>query len=60
MQPLCATCYAILKKSCNILNNNDNVRKKVNQILEDSKLEDMKYKVDEFDFKNIIFIILLK
>jgi heterodisulfide reductase subunit B len=52
---MCATCYAILKKSCNILNNNDNVRKKINKILEDSKLEDMKYTVDEFDSRNNIY-----
>ena len=37
---MCATCYAILKKSSNILNKNDNVRKKINEIFEDSKLEE--------------------
>jgi heterodisulfide reductase subunit B len=52
---LCATCYAILKKSCNILNKNDNVRGKINEIFEDSKLGELKYTVDEFDSRNNIF-----
>ena len=52
---MCATCYAILKKSSNILNKNDNVRKKINEIFEDSKLEELKYKVDEVDSRNNIF-----
>ena len=52
---MCATCYAILKKSCNILNKNDNVRGKINEIFEDSKLGELKYTVDEFDSRNNIF-----
>ena len=52
---MCATCYAILKKSSNILNNNDNVRRKINEIFEDSKLGEFKYKVDEVDSRNNIF-----
>jgi len=52
---MCATCYAILKKSSNILNKNDNVRKKINEIFEDSKLEELKYKVDDVDSRNNIF-----
>ena len=51
---MCATCYAILKKSCNILNKND-VRGKINEIFEDSKLGELKYTVDEFDSRNNIF-----
>jgi len=52
---MCATCYAILKKSSNILNKNDKVRKKINKIFEDSKLDELKYKVDEVDSRNNIF-----
>jgi heterodisulfide reductase subunit B len=52
---MCATCYAILKKSSNILNKNDNVRKKINDIFDDSKLGELKYKADEFDSRNNIF-----
>jgi heterodisulfide reductase subunit B len=52
---MCATCYAILKKSSNILNKNYNVRKKINEIFEDSKLEELKYKVDDVDSRNNIF-----
>ena len=52
---MCATCYAILKKSSNILNNNDDVRRKINEIFEDSKLREFKYKVDEVDSRNNIF-----
>ncbi|MGO9387025.1 MAG: ferredoxin:CoB-CoM heterodisulfide reductase subunit HdrB [Methanobacterium sp.] len=52
---MCATCYAILKKSSNILNKNDNVRKKINEIFEDSKLGELKYKADEVDSRNNIF-----
>lgn len=52
---MCATCYAILKKSCKILNNNDKVRGKINKILEDSKLEDMKYTPGDIDPRDNIF-----
>ncbi|HEY0196762.1 MAG TPA: ferredoxin:CoB-CoM heterodisulfide reductase subunit HdrB [Methanobacterium sp.] len=52
---LCATCYAILKKSCNILNENDAVRKRINQIFKDSKLEDMRYSPGDFDSQTNIF-----
>ena len=52
---LCATCYAILKKSCNILNKKDEVRKKVNKILDDSGCSDLKYNADDMDSRNNIF-----
>jgi heterodisulfide reductase subunit B len=52
---LCSTCYAILKKSCNILNERDNVRDKINKILEDSGCRDLKYNADDMDSRNNIF-----
>jgi heterodisulfide reductase subunit B len=52
---LCATCYAILKKACNILNENDAVRNKINQIFKDSKLDYMEYSPGDFDSHSNIF-----
>lgn len=52
---LCATCYAILKKSCNILNENEVIRNKINQIFKDSKLENMEYNADDYDSRDNIF-----
>ena len=52
---LCATCYAILKKSCNILNEKKNIRNKINQIFKDSKIENMNYNLGEFDSRDNIF-----
>jgi heterodisulfide reductase subunit B len=52
---LCSTCYAILKKSCNILNERDNVRDKINKILDDSGCSDLKYNADDMDSRNNIF-----
>ncbi len=52
---LCATCYAILKKSCKILNENDKARKRINQIFKDSKLEDMQYTPGDFASRDNIF-----
>lgn len=52
---LCATCYAILKKACNILNENDAVRNKINQIFKDSKLDYMEYSPGDFDSHGNIF-----
>ncbi len=52
---LCATCYAILKKSCNILNEKDDVREKVNKIFDSSGLSDLKYNADDMDSRNNIF-----
>lgn len=52
---LCATCYAILKKSCNILNERDDVRKGINKIFESSGLSDLKYNAGDIDSRNDIF-----
>jgi heterodisulfide reductase subunit B len=52
---LCATCYAILKKSCNILNEKDDVRKKINKIFDSSGLSDLKYNADDMDSRDNIF-----
>lgn len=52
---MCATCYAILKKSAKILNNNKTALEDVNRILEDSDLEDMKYTNGDIDPSNNIF-----
>ncbi len=52
---LCATCYAILKKTCNILNEKDVIRNQINQIFKDSKLENMEYNEGEFDARDNIF-----
>lgn len=52
---LCATCYAILKKSCNILNENDKVRNRINQIFKDSKLGYLQYSPGDFDSRGNIF-----
>jgi len=52
---LCSTCYAILKKSCNILNEKDDVRDKINKILDDSGCHELKYNADDMDSRNNIF-----
>jgi heterodisulfide reductase subunit B1 len=54
---MCATCYAILKKSAKILNQNDDARDKVNKILDDSNLEKMEYTKEDVDpVKNIFHV----
>ncbi len=54
---MCATCYAILKKSAKILNQNENARNKVNKILYDSNLEKMEYTQNNIDpVKNIFHV----
>jgi heterodisulfide reductase subunit B1 len=52
---LCSTCYAILKKSCNILNKKDDIRKNVNKIFESSNISNLKYKLDDMDSRDNIF-----
>lgn len=52
---LCATCYAILKKSANILNKKDDVRKNVNRIFESSGIPELKYKAEDMDSRDNIF-----
>ncbi|MGL6297749.1 MAG: ferredoxin:CoB-CoM heterodisulfide reductase subunit HdrB [Methanobacteriaceae archaeon] len=53
---MCATCYAINKKVAKILNNRDDIREEINEILEDSGLE--AYKKDSTDPKTNIFHIV--
>lgn len=52
---LCATCYAILKKSANILNKKDDVRKNVNKIFESSGIPELKYNAEDMDSRKNIF-----
>lgn len=52
---LCATCYAILKKSANILNKKSDVRKKVNKIFDDTEIPNLKYNADDMDSRDNIF-----
>ncbi|MGZ7116453.1 MAG: ferredoxin:CoB-CoM heterodisulfide reductase subunit HdrB [Methanobacterium sp.] len=52
---LCATCYAILKKSTNILNKKDNVRKQINKIFDDSDISNLKYDPEDMDSRDNIF-----
>ena len=52
---MCATCYAILKKSAKILNQNEKALKEVNTILDDSGLENMEYTSGETDPSMNIF-----
>jgi heterodisulfide reductase subunit B1 len=54
---MCATCYAILKKSARILNQNEEARNKVNNILDDSNLEKMEYTKGDMDpVKNVFHV----
>ncbi len=54
---MCATCYTILKKSAKILNQNEEARNKVNNILDDSELEKMEYTKGDMDpLKNIFHV----
>ncbi len=51
---MCATCYAILKKSAEILNENDTAREKINRMLTDGGMEEMVYHKGDIDpHKNI-------
>jgi heterodisulfide reductase subunit B len=52
---LCATCYAILKKSCNILNDREDVRGQINKILDGSGCHNLNYNADDMDSRNNIF-----
>ena len=54
---MCATCYAILKKSVKILDQNEKAREDVNKILDDSDLEKMVYTKGDMDpAKNIFHV----
>ena len=52
---MCATCYAILKKSANILNENEDARNRINGIFRDSGLEKMQYEKGSVDPHRNIF-----
>lgn len=52
---MCATCYAILKKTVKILNQNEDARNQVNNILDESGLEEMEYTQDSMDPSKNIF-----
>ena len=54
---MCATCYAILKKSAKILNQDEEARNKINRILDDSDLENMEYTLGDVDSRKNIFHI---
>jgi heterodisulfide reductase subunit B len=52
---LCSTCYAILKKSINLLNSNEKARDEINGILERAGLSDMKYNAGDLSSENNVF-----
>jgi heterodisulfide reductase subunit B len=52
---LCSTCYAIMKKSINLLNFNKKARDEINGILERAGLSHMKYNVGDLDSEKNVF-----
>jgi heterodisulfide reductase subunit B len=58
MAMMCSTCYAIHKKVAKLLNNNEEVREKVNDVYEEAKLEEMKYEEGSIDSSNNIFHVI--
>lgn len=55
---LCATCYAILKKSLHLLNSNESARSRVNEILEEAGLSHMKYEANSLSSEENIFHVV--
>ncbi|GAA5818694.1 MAG: CoB--CoM heterodisulfide reductase iron-sulfur subunit B family protein [Methanobrevibacter sp. CfCl-M3] len=55
---MCATCYAINKKSLKLLNSNDLLREKINKVFEDSSMKDMEYEKGSLDSLNNIFHVV--
>lgn len=55
---MCSTCYAIHKKVAKLLNNNEEVREKINDVYEEAKLEQMKYEEGSIDSSNNIFHVI--
>ncbi|WP_394339556.1 ferredoxin:CoB-CoM heterodisulfide reductase subunit HdrB [Methanosphaera sp. BMS] len=47
--PMCATCYAILKTSAKLLNENDEVREKINKSFRENGLDDLQYTKDDIN-----------
>ena len=52
---MCATCYAILKKSAEILNQNDSAREEINGMLKKAGLDQMEYHKSDIDAHKNIF-----
>ena len=44
---MCATCYAINKKSVKLLNKKDDLRNHINQLFEENDLSHLKYEKDD-------------
>lgn len=61
---MCATCYAINKKACSLLNNNEKILLEVNSVFEKAELDDLMYEKDSFDkvdnFYHIIEVLASK
>lgn len=61
---LCATCYAINKRSCKLLNSNEPVREKINSIFKDKELQHLEYTPESFhdvdNFYHVVEIIASK
>lgn len=47
--PMCATCYAILKSCAKLLNENDEVREKINKSFRENGLENLQYNKDDIN-----------
>jgi len=58
MAMMCATCYAIHKKVAKLLNKNDKLRREVNDVFEETSLEQMKYEKDSIDSSTNIFHVV--
>jgi heterodisulfide reductase subunit B len=58
MAVMCATCYAINKKSANLLNKNSQVRKRINDVFKESSMDYMKYEKDSIDSQYNIFHVV--
>jgi heterodisulfide reductase subunit B len=55
---MCSTCYAINKKSADLLNNNEEVRNQVNEIFVNSGLENKQYNKGDMDSRENIFHVV--
>ena len=55
---MCATCYAINKKSVKLLNKKDDLRNHINQLFEENGLEHLKYEKDDLlPTENIFHVV---
>ena len=55
---LCATCYAINKKVANILNKEDKIRDKINNLFDENDLSEMHYEKGNIDSSENIFHVV--